>query len=353
MPNKVDTLYGRIENSGATNRYILKYSDLTIIQDYFMSATFLQNIELLFADASEYVIRCMLYPFDIKQFLTLGVDYFLEDIILGNNIHVVVGGSNYKAYKIEMFHTPLCHLGTVATYTFNKQFNSFLDYEPYTKIQIYLPYADIHTLDVNLYMGKTINIKCDVDLATGDGLYYLIEVVSGVETNVLDTIPAKFGIEIPLGQTNASDVARNHLLNVMSIGAQALGIASASVYRGGFKKGSGNLATATALQGGQLAIQSGINFINANRQHFVKQPTQDGVLDFYKPQSIYLIISRPNVVYPTSYNHFYGKPSGKYKQLNTLTGYTQIADCHLEGFASATQNELNEIETLLKDGVIL
>jgi len=47
-----------------------------------------------------------------------------------------------------------------------------------------------------------------------------------------------------------------------------------------------------------------------------------------------------------------GEPSNSYVTLKKGMGVTKVLECHLE-IPSATQDELNEIESLLKGGVIL
>ena len=67
----------------------------------------------------------------------------------------------------------------------------------------------------------------------------------------------------------------------------------------------------------------------------------------------YLIITRPKPYNADNYSNFYGYPSNKTVKLSSCLGYTKVKDIHLENISSATDDELNEIESLLKDGVII
>ena len=51
----------------------------------------------------------------------------------------------------------------------------------------------------------------------------------------------------------------------------------------------------------------------------------------------------------------YGQPLGEVKQLSELSGYTEIANLHIEdsGFDTATQEELLMIMQELSSGVLL
>lgn len=66
----------------------------------------------------------------------------------------------------------------------------------------------------------------------------------------------------------------------------------------------------------------------------------------------YLIINRQNAYTANAYNTLQGYPSNINVSLSTLSGYTRVKECHLEGIP-ATDEELEEIYTLLKQGVIL
>ena len=72
-----------------------------------------------------------------------------------------------------------------------------------------------------------------------------------------------------------------------------------------------------------------------------------------------LIDAYPTIyqIYPVSLyeveGSLYGYPLNSYVRLGTLTGFTTVSEVHLDGFSLSTESELNEIESLLKSGVIL
>ena len=66
----------------------------------------------------------------------------------------------------------------------------------------------------------------------------------------------------------------------------------------------------------------------------------------------YLIITRPKPAEADNFNKFYGKPSNKTVRLSSCSGYTRVKDVHVDNIV-ATDNELSEIEQLLKEGVII
>ena len=54
----------------------------------------------------------------------------------------------------------------VGNITLPRKYNNFLDFEPYTKVQIYLPFYGCAMLDSSLVIGRTISIKYIIDVIT-------------------------------------------------------------------------------------------------------------------------------------------------------------------------------------------
>ena len=67
----------------------------------------------------------------------------------------------------------------------------------------------------------------------------------------------------------------------------------------------------------------------------------------------YLIIITPDVIDIPNYAHLIGRPSSYSGKLKELNGYTEVGAVHMDGFPNALSEELDEIESLLKSGVIL
>ena len=65
----------------------------------------------------------------------------------------------------------------------------------------------------------------------------------------------------------------------------------------------------------------------------------------------YLILTIPRMCTPGQQNEYIGYPSYMTVTLGDLSGYTEVDSIHLSGIA-ATDAELDEIESLLKEGVI-
>ena len=67
----------------------------------------------------------------------------------------------------------------------------------------------------------------------------------------------------------------------------------------------------------------------------------------------YLIVHRPIQSLAQNYAQNKGYTSNISAALSSLNGYTEVEYIHLDGISGATDAELNEIERLLKEGVII
>ena len=47
------------------------------------------------------------------------------------------------------------------------KYNSYLDYAPYTKAEIFLPFIGFCPLNINDIMGKSVDITYNIDLLSG------------------------------------------------------------------------------------------------------------------------------------------------------------------------------------------
>ena len=126
---------------------------------------------------------------------------------------------------------PNCLVQSVGQKYIAPYYNNFLDYKGYTYIKVYLPFLGIVDVDVDECMGKWLQVVVSIDVATGGLTYYL-----GVSDNVIGvnitqpyvasnkdfenvrffaTFECSCAINIPLGRSNAEDIKRNNIMNVL------------------------------------------------------------------------------------------------------------------------------------------
>lgn len=214
-----------------------------------------------------------------------------------------------------------------------KEFSgSYLDYSPYTKAEIYLPYIGTKSINVDDIMDRVVNVTYHIDILTGSCLAFV-----SANGTVLYTFEGNCATALPLTSTDYSNLYKNLLTSVASGGALASGIATgnAGAIIGG-AIGAG-LSTANSVASMKPTIQRGGNVGGSS-----------GLMGIQTP---FITFNRPKQCLPESQNKFSGYPSFITVNLSSLKGYNEIYSIHLENI-SATDTEKRELESLLQGGVI-
>lgn len=308
--------------------YALTRAQVNSLLSELNTSTFIDNIQLLFETPVENLVSLRCYPFDAKTRQPAPTP---DSSIIVNVVTMKTQG----AY-LGNITQPMISLGSL---TVPAVFGNFLDYAPFTKVEMYLPYIGFVNLDTNEVMGKTLSIQYAVDYMTGMGTAFVT--ADGV---MIYTGEGKVGVDVTLGGRNAAEIAKNNLMTGINT---AGGIASTAA-----AIGTGGVA-AGAMVGMKTLASTTASVIQGNQGHVTKGSIGSSANGFYAPQNAYLIITRPTPAEPAAYASQYGRPSGKTEQLQALTGYTVVDSVHVEGITNGTQDEVTEIERLLKSGVIL
>lgn len=211
------------------------------------------------------------------------------------------------------------------TLNVNEYWGAYLDYDPYTKAEIYLPYIGIHPLSTDDIMNKDVHVVYHVDILSGACCAYV-----KCGGSVLYSFVGQCASSIPITGDNWTNVINGAISIAGSIGSM--------VATGG--------ATAP-MSVGQIASTS----VNTMKPSVEKSGSMGGTGGMLAVQTPYLILTRPRQALPRDQNTFMGYPAFITERLEDLTGYTEIDSIHLEN-VPATESELSEIEDLLKGGVI-
>lgn len=212
------------------------------------------------------------------------------------------------------------------TVTVPEYYGDARDYIGSTDVSIYLPFIGFRNLKTADIIGSEITIDYTVDVYTGTVLCNITVNKRGT-TKVMYTFEGNCSVSIPL---TGSDRSRQ----ISSIGTMIAGGAVGGV-GGALLAGTG----AIARGGAQSSIQRTSNFSG-----------NAGAMGIKKP---YIIVNR-NIPYDADrYNELYGYTANKTVLLGALSGYTRVKAVHVENISNATVDEKNEIERLLKSGVII
>lgn len=293
--------------TGMISIYNPTKEELSRFSSYLWSNNFLDNFLKIFQNPMDAVI---------------GLHILYATPITGGKNNIIVGylDSGVPSDIVTKQYTEI-DCGTVNV---SELYGNATDYEPYTKVACYLPFVGIVPLKTDDVMGKKVNIKYGVDVLTGTCLATItVTNLKGV-TIAMYTFTGNCAVQLPLSGGNYSGVIRGL---VGMVGSVAVGGAIGAIG-----------AVGSALNSKLDVAHSGSIGSNA------------GAMGVRKP---YLIITRTEPNDALNYNRYYGFPSNKAVSLKSCLGYTKVKEVHAESIDNATITEKNEIENLLKSGVII
>lgn len=311
-------------------KYWITPDELVKLKEFLFKKTFLDNVSRLWENPAEYIVDLTYYPLRPD---TLNMTGAQEQIIVGNINSEVTGlvfpDSGNRFHYMGMYH--------ISPY-----YNSYLDYEPYTSISIYLPYIGVRSLDSSRVTGHTLNVGYTFDFNTRQVTAHLGLDGQGFGDlgNALDSFTGSFGVAFPLSGSQANQVALNVLQSttqlVSSAGAIAGGVASgnvAAVYGGAVNAGS-------TLLGGQAIKPESLGTLT---------PTAG----LYAPQIPYLIINRPITAMPSTWVADMGYSAGYSGKVSSFTGYLEASHVELKRAPNMTEQEAQEIISALQGGILI
>lgn len=222
-------------------------------------------------------------------------------------------------------------LGSV---TIDPYIGSFMDYSPYTKIDIYLPYIGFRSLDPSDVMGTTLSIKYIIDVVTG-GCNAVIN-VSG--KGAIYQFNGSCIANIPLSAINYSGAIQNAVSALSSGVMTVAGIASGQ-------------APVAGMGIAGLAANAANTAVNT-KEHIQRSGSMGGAAGLCSVQFPYVVIERPRLSTPANYNGFIGNTLNVTMNIGDCNGLTMVEAIHLDNVL-CTENERDELMQLLKEGVII
>lgn len=214
------------------------------------------------------------------------------------------------------------------TVNLQEYFGNVFDYSPYTTVELYLPCIGFVQLDVANVMRSSINIVYTVDVLTGACLAE-VNVRRDNSGGVLYSYSGNCASQYPLSSGS-----------YMGIVSSVIGVAGSIV---------GTIASGGSLAPLALGATSGLLNAKTHVQHSGSLSGNSGVMGGKIP---YIIITRPQTNMAENYEHFQGLPSNVYTQLSACHGFTKVKNVNVRNI-NAESEELDEIKTLLLDGVII
>ena len=305
-------------NCGFMTIYNPSAAQLKSLSDFLWSGAFdLDTYKKLFSDPMESIIGLAIVPIAPDTAGSKNVTFGSID----SGVNMPYLASQYK--KLEY--------GSV---NIEKYVGCFMDYSPYTKISIYLPYIGIRDLSPDDITGGSISVTYIVDVLSGACACF----ISHSSKGVLYSYNGSCISNIPLTAANFSGAIQNAVSAIISGVGTVAGMATGAAP-----------VTAAGIAG---LLNSAANTAINSKPHIQRSGNLGGSAGIMSVQKPFIIIERPNLSVPNQVQHYVGQTSNLTRYLGECSGFTMVEYIHLHG-VPATNEELSEIESLLKGGVIL
>lgn len=342
--------------SSMSSRYAMTYQNINSLLTEIENPNFVSNITKLFSDPMDNLLSLVVFPFDVKKMLA-GWEAQSDSTILIN----IYQTSTAVGCFLNPVTVPIISL---ADFELPRPTNSFLDYKPYTTIELYLPYIGFVELDNDEVMGEKISIKYAVDITTGKCTAFvsLYNVDEEEDERVLLMHEGQCGVRIPISGGSGAEISKAILsfgmgaaAGAVSLGIGAVGAGAAVSAQGEALGGTVSSVAGVAGSASGYLSHTLINAVQAGQYRVHKGGVIEANNALYAPQTPFLIYKYPTVNRPSNYDHTIGRPLAETRTLSELNGFTLIEQVHIEGsaFGQATLEEKQMLESILKSGIIL
>ena len=314
-------------------------SQIQALSSYMWSTSFdPSQVKKLFANPMDVFIGMSILPINIPSSSTKTIK------IAGINTGLVMNAADSQFVSVD-FGTLTIKTGTGGSY---------LDYSPYTKASIFLPYIGWRDIDIDEIMNKTLHLKYCVDIVSGGCVAWL-----KCGGSVLYEWTGQCAVNIPLTSIDFTSTASAAISAVGHIGSAVGGMISGGTSGAASLSGFGPPGVVVgAMAGGVSGAMNGLaglaqDALNA-KPTFPKSGSLGGPAGVMGHQQAYICLHRPAMAKPKYQSKYMGYPSFITRKVSDLvgTGFNAFSDVRLQGLG-LLDTEIAELTTLLKGGVYL
>ena len=319
--------YGYFSNAVMGTLYSLYNKlDLEKIAQWFYNQT--EKI-----DIANNVISLKEIPFSLS---TLNIVPLETDLKIGG-VNVTYNNENIKVGQII---SPATTSVSVLFGEFNipRLSGTFLDYSPYTKYELLLPFAPTPITLPDWCVNKTVKAIFLYDIYT-TSCQYVIE----CNGERICSVSGIFGVDRPISAQNVA------LKDASRLSAQ---VATASSVLGGVMSAStGNIS---GIMSGAIGGVSALSqMIMSGKQNYMYTVGANGDSSSVGLcHAVHLKITRTLSAEDNNFTHVYGRPLCKYKKLSSVTGYTKCDNVNTTSL-TCSETEKQRIKQLLETGIYI
>lgn len=284
-------------------------------------------------DIANNVISLKEIPFSLS---TLNIVPLDTDLKIGG-VNVTYNNENIKVGQIVSSATTSVSV-LFGEFNIPRLSNTFLDYSPYTKYELLLPFAPTPVTLPDWCINKTVNAIFLYDIYT-TACQYVIE----CNGERICSVSGIFGVDRPISAQNVA------LKDASRLSAQ---VATASSVLGGvMSSATGNIGG--IVSGAIGGVSSLSQMIMSGKQNYMYTVGANGDSSSVGLcHATHLKITRTLSAEDSNFAHVYGRPLCKYKKLSSVTGYTKCDNVNTTGL-TCSETEKQRIKQLLETGIYI
>lgn len=351
--------------------YAMTAAQVASFSNQLWNTDILDIISRYFEKPTEVVISLMSFPFTVECENSVQINFnwissWSSVYVLGHPITQEIQSLDFGYVDLERYS------------------GLFYDYQPYSSVQLYLPYIGFVPLKMNEVVGKRIRLTYLVDVLSGDFTAVVetsalgtpepektLPYIGFYQGNIARPMPLsqqdlfslfKKGTEIAI--TGAVAATAGTVGAIEGLAAEkAVGEAVQFTEQGlpqAAEMAIGRAATSQAQSqsayktfrrfGAATAANSILSIGNASAP-ILRNGTIDGISGRTSGQEAFIVITVPNQNVPEN-QHILGYPTNQPGPLSKFSGYTEVRDIRLK-IPNATESEIAEIESIVRGGIVI
>ena len=311
--------------------------------------------------SSEYVTylnSILLLPFDLTIPYNQNIDWNFD--VGGNGLVCSDGeirsgtipeGTTVLRVKRVLYRTSPYLI--LADFTFPSA-TKWYEKEPYTNYEMYIPFVGWIPVDIEAVQNCRIIIYYTIDYSTGNATVYVYNIT---KQQIIYTTTCQIGSKLSVSSSNNSDLARerenielNTLMSSLTAGVSILG--------GTIAESPKMIVSGILSAGKGIASQVNAQRMLVQRGHVSYGSGESGYhgLMSVKLRKTYYKAVMTTTAETDIYDKIQGKPMNNYVSLSSFSDgyYIEVGDIQFNPkFSDIYNDEINEIVTLLQNGVIL
>lgn len=322
-----------VTDSGLVTLFAPNNEQLKSLAKYLWSDAFsLESFKKLFNNPMDCILGLSILPIHLPHGSA-------KEITVGNVISTVSCDVCSRQYvKLN------CGTFTMSRNAFT---GGYLDYSPYTKAYLYLPFIGSQQIDIDEFMNTTIGVEYHIDILTGAMFCFVTR-----NNKLLLTYSGNCAENVPLSANDFTSTISS-MLSIATVGAGAVATIATAGAAAPALAGAGEAAlgarTASSLIGAGATGASAVMSSKPSVQHSGSLGGGAGAMGCLYP---YILFVAPRISLPENQNQYTGFPSNKIVKIGSLSGFNVIEAVNLS-VKGATDAEVSEIESVLRNGVII